>query len=177
LPGYREVHNRNLAVQEKGYSKAVDMWSIGAITTMLLSGDVIFVDRANPLFTENPKKVIFDMASECNLDVLDYGEQWRNVGRRPKDFIKNLFVLDESQRMTAKQALQHPWFNRKCYASEFEAMYKCAIKDWQPARKVFRLIEQLGTIKFTGTTIDDVVLPRHQKASPYFSIPNVSPPQ
>lgn len=128
----------------EGYSKAIDMWSIGSITCALLTGDVIFVDRDDPLYKTRPDKVIFDLAEQCDLSVMNDGEQWETVGNRPKDFIKRLLVLDESQRMTVQEALQHSWFTHKSYASEFEAVYELAVKEWKPRRKVFKLAESLN---------------------------------
>ena len=87
------------------------MWSIGAITAAVLTGDVVFVDRAHPDFHKNPGMVIMRLAAKCNLDTLDTGQQWRNVGKRAKDCIKRLLILDEAQRMPVKQALGHPWFS------------------------------------------------------------------
>jgi serine/threonine protein kinase len=129
---------------KKGYSKAVDMWSIGAIATALLTGDVIFTDRLNPTMRENPAKVILELSSKCDLSILDNtSSAWCDVGRRPKDFVRSLLVVDESKRFNVKQALAHEWFTNKYYDEEFKAVYKKATKDWQPRRKSFRVVEAL----------------------------------
>ena len=38
-------------------------------------------------------------------------EYWRNVSTAARDFIKKCLTIDPKQRMTAHQALQHPWIN------------------------------------------------------------------
>lgn len=38
-------------------------------------------------------------------------EYWRNVSEIARDFIKRCLTIDTKQRMTAHQALQHPWIN------------------------------------------------------------------
>jgi serine/threonine protein kinase len=120
------------------------MWSIGILATTLLTGDVIFTNRADPNYEQNPVKVILNMAAECDLSVLDSPYSvWANVHKRPKDFVKKLLVLDEDQRMTASQALGHEWFTHKFVVNEFDALYHRAIAGWEPRRKVFRLIEAL----------------------------------
>ncbi|KAF2715207.1 Pkinase-domain-containing protein [Pleomassaria siparia CBS 279.74] len=140
-----EVHKRNDVIPvELGYSKSVDMWSIGIITAGLL-GEVLFTNRNHPEYDRNPGKVIFSLSSKCDLSVLDDENHkiWRSVGHRPKDFIRNLLVLREEDRMTATEALAHSWFSNKYHAAEFDAVYERAICDWQPHRKVFRLVEQI----------------------------------
>lgn len=34
---------------------------------------------------------------------------WNNISEEAKDLIKNLLVVDPSKRLTAEQALAHPW--------------------------------------------------------------------
>ncbi|CAG8593893.1 6152_t:CDS:2, partial [Diversispora eburnea] len=38
---------------------------------------------------------------------------WKNVSEDAKSFIKNLLVVKPEKRLTAEQALQHPWFTEK----------------------------------------------------------------
>ncbi|RDI79801.1 hypothetical protein Vi05172_g10212 [Venturia inaequalis] len=139
-----EVHSKNpLVSKDEGYTKAVDMWSIGSITAALLTGDVIFVDRVDPRFRDNPRLFI-DLAARCDLSVLDSPYSvWQKVGKRPKDLVKKLLVLDETKRLTATQALAHDWFTNKHYADELDAVYQRSIEGWTPRRKIFRLVEAL----------------------------------
>lgn len=115
------------------------MWSIGCIASHLLSG--------YPIFNEgNDKDVEYAIKSrsrECDLKVLDKDPVWQRVGRRAKDFIRRTLVLDEKFRMTAKEALDHEWFSNPSHADELEAVYQHAIRDWEPKRKVFKLVERI----------------------------------
>ena len=36
-------------------------------------------------------------------------KEWRNTSRDARDFIRNLLLIDPSLRMTAEEALHHPW--------------------------------------------------------------------
>jgi len=108
----------------------------------LLTGDVIFTDRTHVDYEYNPQDVILGLSATCDLSVLDVHPVWLTVGHRPKDFIRNLLVLDESRRMSATQALAHPWFTNKCHAAEFEALYDRATKDWRPVGKLSELWNQ-----------------------------------
>lgn len=132
---YREVHERNrLILKGSGYSNAIDMWSIGSIAAVLLTGDVLFVDRERHDFEYDPLEVILSLSAQCDVSMIDDPENatWARIGKRPKALVKALLVLDESRRLTAKQALQDLWFTKSIYAAEFDAVYQRAISDWAP---------------------------------------------
>ncbi|XP_040930484.1 CDPK-related kinase 4 isoform X3 [Gossypium hirsutum] len=86
-------------VLHRSYSVEADMWSIGVITYILLCGSRPFwartesgifrsVLRADPNFDDSP---------------------WPSVSVEAKDFVKRLLNKDHRKRMTAAQALAHPW--------------------------------------------------------------------
>ena len=137
---------------ERGYSKSVDMWSIGALTATVLSGDHLFTDRTHPDYDRNAQRVIVSLAAVCNLSVLDdhHHPLWKSVGPQPKDFIRKLLVLREEDRMTASNALAHPWFT--CYAKDVEEVYKRSIADWKPHQKNHRLVEDINKLSLHSVT-------------------------
>lgn len=160
--------------RKQGYSKPVDMWSIGIIATALLTGDVIFTNRTDPNYEVNPKKIILNMASKCDLSALeDPHGMWRLVGKRPKDFVRKLLVLEEPQRLTVQQALAHEWFTNKHHVDEFEAVYQRAIHDWEPRRKIFRLVEALDLCRLPKQAIHatNIKVTNYSKMSHHFAIP------
>lgn len=87
----------------KPYDMAVDMWSVGVITYILLSGFTpFFADTHHELF----QKII----------ALDYdfpSPEWDDVSEQAKDFIQHLLVLDPAKRYTYTQATEHPWLAQK----------------------------------------------------------------
>jgi pheromone a factor receptor len=169
-----EIRKRNRAIPtEQGYSAAVDMWSIGSITATLVTGDVPFTDRDHPDYEHNPEKVILAVASECNLSAIDdkNHEGWKQVGARPKDFIKRLLVLNEDKRMTAQEALAHPWFSHKSYAAEFDALYRRATRDWQPRKKVFSLVESISDVATNSINDSTADYLSQEIVSRYFTAP------
>jgi serine/threonine protein kinase len=152
------------------------MWSTGIIATALLTGDVIFTNREDPDYKQDPSKVILAMAAECDLSVLDNPYSvWANIHKRPKDFVRKLLVLDEEQRMTVDQALAHEWFTHKFVVNEFDALYLRAIAEWEPRRKVFRLIEALdhSRLHFKEMTLRSEKHKADPSMSQYFVRPSV----
>lgn len=132
-----------MQVGKSGYTKAVDMWSLGGVAATILSGTALFVDSKDDNFKANPDEVIAKLAAECNLEHLDESEDWHHVGERAKDFVRKLLVLDETKRMTVKEALENPWFTNEYHKDEFEAVYQRAIRHWKPRPKKPDIIEFL----------------------------------
>ncbi|KAL4624858.1 death-associated protein kinase 2-like [Arapaima gigas] len=80
-------------------SPATDMWSVGVITYILLSGMSPFQGDTNE---ETLKNII-----EMNYEFED--RYFTETSAMAKEFIQDLLVKDQSLRMTAEEALLHPW--------------------------------------------------------------------
>jgi len=82
-----------------GYDREVDLWSIGVITYLLLCGFPPFYGESLPEVFEQIMKAEFDFPDPY----------WTEISKEAKDFISKLLVVDAKKRLTAVQALQHPW--------------------------------------------------------------------
>ncbi|KAM9371933.1 myosin light chain kinase 2, skeletal/cardiac muscle [Phaethornis superciliosus] len=82
-------------------SYSTDMWSMGVITYMLLSGLSPFLGDDD---TETLNNVL---AAKWYFDE----ETFESVSEEAKDFVSNLIIKEKSARMSAGQCLQHPWLN------------------------------------------------------------------
>lgn len=83
----------------KPHSYPVDLWSTGVIAYTLLCGYSPFRsdDKAELIRETTRGKVTF------------HDRFWKHVSEPARDFIRRLLVVDPKARLTAQQALQHPW--------------------------------------------------------------------
>ncbi|XP_069778118.1 serine/threonine-protein kinase H1-like isoform X1 [Narcine bancroftii] len=98
----------------KPYSNAVDMWALGVISYILLSGTMPFED-------ENRTR-LYRMILECKYSYV--GEPWPNVSNLAKDFIDRLITIEPSERMAAAQALKHPWVVTMAASSSMKNLHR-----------------------------------------------------
>ncbi|XP_022217543.1 calcium/calmodulin-dependent protein kinase type 1 isoform X2 [Drosophila obscura] len=86
---------------QKPYGKAVDVWSIGVISYILLCG-------YPPFYDENDANLFAQiLKGEFEFD----SPYWDEISESAKQFIKNLMCVTVEKRFTCKQALAHPWIS------------------------------------------------------------------
>ena len=95
-----EVLNAGLFKCGPPYGVKADMWSIGVILYVLLCGYPPFRAKTQ---ADQFKKVV--------AGVYDFPEQrqWGQVSGEAKDLITKLLVLNPAARLSAADALAHPW--------------------------------------------------------------------
>ncbi|KAI9779602.1 MAG: hypothetical protein M1839_007267 [Geoglossum umbratile] len=86
--------------KKTGHGKPVDVWAIGVITYFLLCGYTPF-DRDS-----NLEEMQAILVADYKFEPVEY---WRGVSENARDFVRECLTIDPTQRMTAHQALQHPF--------------------------------------------------------------------
>ncbi len=82
------------------YDEKCDIWSIGAMTYLMLCGD--------PPFTGSSNNEIFKKIVKNDLKFNPY--KWKNISNNAKDFVKLCLKKNVSERPSASKAVEHKWF-------------------------------------------------------------------
>ena len=87
-------------VLKKHYNEKCDVWSCGVIMYILLS--------ARPPFGGEDDNEIMERVSTGKYDL--ESPPFNKLSKNSIDLIKRLLTMDPEQRISAEQALNHPWF-------------------------------------------------------------------
>jgi calcium/calmodulin-dependent protein kinase I len=83
----------------KPYDQQSDMWSVGCIVYLLLSGNLPFMGRS--------QKELFRKIVAGKYEFSD--DSWADVSEDARELVRKMLVLNPDDRITAKDALRHPW--------------------------------------------------------------------
>ncbi|CCH61697.1 hypothetical protein TBLA_0F01550 [Henningerozyma blattae CBS 6284] len=99
--------NRAATLEQKvGYNQKCDLWSLGVITHIILSG-------ISPFYGDGSENSIIENTrlGKLNFEVL----QWKNVSKNAKDFVSKLLKINVELRLSAKEGLEHLWISKHQY--------------------------------------------------------------
>ena len=90
------------------YDHKCDLWSIGVIAYILLSGQQPFWGPPREMSWATRRKIMIDRIMRCQYMKMT-GPVWNQVSPEAKAFVKSLLQCDPNKRPTATEALQSPW--------------------------------------------------------------------
>uniref|UniRef100_A0A183FNI3 Protein kinase domain-containing protein n=1 Tax=Heligmosomoides polygyrus TaxID=6339 RepID=A0A183FNI3_HELPZ len=80
---------------------ATDLWSVGTLTYVLLTG-------ISPFHGDDDAETLANVA-KCAYSM--EGDEWRSFTPEAADFVKHLLKEIPGERMTVDEALDHPWLS------------------------------------------------------------------
>lgn len=118
-----------------------DMWSVGVICYVLISG-------LSPFMGES------DAQTMANVTMAQYDfedESFDEISEEAKDFIKRLLIKSQDKRLSAAQCLQHPWLRRDKVEDHHE-LNKKKLKRYVIRRRWQRVVNTILALKRMGAT-------------------------
>ncbi|NWX42989.1 KCC1G kinase, partial [Steatornis caripensis] len=141
---------------QKPYSKAVDCWSIGVITYILLCGYPPFYEETESKLFEKIKEGYYEFESPF----------WDDISESAKDFIRHLLEKNPNKRFTCEEALRHPWINgntalhRDIYPSVSAQIQKNFAKSkWRQAFNAAAVVHHMKKLHMNGHAAAASTLP------------------
>uniref|UniRef100_A0A8C8Z3S3 calcium/calmodulin-dependent protein kinase n=1 Tax=Prolemur simus TaxID=1328070 RepID=A0A8C8Z3S3_PROSS len=142
-PGYLSPE----VLRKDPYGKPVDMWACGVILYILLVGYPPFWDEDQHRLYQQIKAGAYDFPSP----------EWDTVTPEAKDLINKMLTINPAKRITASEALKHPWIcQRSTVASMMHRQETVdCLKKFNARRKLKGAIltTMLATRNFSGTCI------------------------
>ncbi|KAI6032591.1 Pkinase-domain-containing protein [Pisolithus orientalis] len=129
-----------------GHGKAVDIWSTGIITYVLLCG-------YTPFRSDDPKEIIRE-TTDAKFEF--HEAYWSKVSSEAKSFIRLLLNPDPSKRPTAEEALNHHWLT--AYEPSTDHDLGAGLREnfnprkrWRSAITSARVLARLGKVANSRT--------------------------
>jgi serine/threonine protein kinase len=85
-----------------GYGNRVDIFSAGVTLYVMLCG-------YEPFYGETEKELI-ESNKAANIDFSE--SEWKSVSKEARDLVLKMTASDPRDRLSAKEALEHPWIKR-----------------------------------------------------------------
>uniref|UniRef100_A0A668UJ58 calcium/calmodulin-dependent protein kinase n=1 Tax=Oreochromis aureus TaxID=47969 RepID=A0A668UJ58_OREAU len=137
-PGYLSPE----VLRKDPYGKAVDLWACGVILYILLVGYPPFWDEDQHRLYQQIKAGAYDFPSP----------EWDTVTPEAKDLINKMLTINPAKRITAAEALKHPWIShRSTVASCMHRQETVECLKKFNARRKLKVDFQNKTMKFYGS--------------------------
>jgi len=102
------------------YTQSTDMWSVGVIAYMLLSGMMPFDSRSEAIVVRKIQRADFNFKAHV----------WKTCSDDSKLFIQELLKIDPSERLSASNAMSHQWL----------------AKEWELTRQASLQLDKNGSV-------------------------------
>ncbi|CAM9766112.1 unnamed protein product [Chrysoparadoxa australica] len=126
-------------VLKRNYTLACDLWSVGVVCYILLCG-------FPPFYGDTDQEIFAGVL----LGEFDFpSPEWDSVSDAAKNFISKLLVTEPSKRLTAQEALEHPWITK-----DYDAVPPAVLPEDMKQRISYRLRRFVGMNKLKKVALN-----------------------
>lgn len=153
-------------LQGKPYGPEVDMFAVGVITYQCLTG-------LHPTFGYVDQADLFRRIIEGRFDFSD--ETFDGISSLAKDFCRRLLETNPAKRMTAQDAMRHPWIHRYCPRGYLEILRRINVEAEEESEPLYceRNLARAKTLANQHSRSDSMLHRKLKRARTADSIPGV----
>nr|XP_022919952.1 ribosomal protein S6 kinase 2 beta isoform X1 [Onthophagus taurus] len=93
-------------LKRQGYDAACDIWSLGVVLHIMLSGECPFNNEP-----EDSPQHILQRITSGSLNFKS--KSWQKVSQQARDLVSDMLHVAPQRRPSASQLLKHPWVNQR----------------------------------------------------------------
>ncbi|KHJ31908.1 putative camk protein kinase [Erysiphe necator] len=154
---------------DKGYTLSADIWSLGVLTVCLLTGSTLIPREDVSQLSRHQIANYFNALRENQIE-----KRWQSMRSTALLYIKSLLAMEPSHRMSASEALRHPWYTMPVTeAKMIEIGYQRVIRLWKKrtSNVSFKKITQNNDFAMSISKSDPMFMELQDTTiSPYFSL-------
>jgi len=117
----------------KRYTNKCDIWSCGVILYVILTG-------VPPFTGKDEQEILKKVATE---KIKFDGEEWKDLSDEVKDLLKKMLDRNPDTRISAENALQHPWI-KKNKVKKGESIIEGRIKKHLEDNNIFKNVRKFN---------------------------------
>lgn len=125
-----------------GYGKEVDMWALGVVMFILLSGCPPFFDDSIQSLFKLIRSGIFQF----------YRPEFDSVSDDAKDMIRRLLSVDKDTRMTSGEVMEHPWMKTAPGHATHLKHFQANMHSYNVRRKFRGVVHGIQMLRQLGMT-------------------------
>lgn len=112
-PDFKSGILNKISLVKRGYDSKCDIWSLGIIVHIMLSG-------ISPFYEDGNEMSIIKAAKRGRLKF--HLKQWSKISDFAKDFVQSLLCVDIDKRFNVMDCFEHNWI--KTHSNELARIYE-----------------------------------------------------
>lgn len=121
------LYSMSPQVLDGNYDEKCDLWSVGVVSYLLLSGERPFWGPAGRMAWKDRRKIMIELIQKCEYSMTS--RSWKVVSELAKEFVKSLLQMNPDDRPTATEALGSPWIGKMVEGDECKESEMLALDD------------------------------------------------